>query len=421
LWRHLHCDPRRLPYRWQREEGRLVCRLRPLTEGQRLFLSSERVADRPDIELRIATPPGREPFLAEVAFPPLVGLAEAKAYIFRELSELPASSCGHGFRWYEDAERVLLRLADVPAVNALPVGLAEGVREMVADEATGHTCCIEFDRRTGWSRPRAEEWAREHLGVRDTGRTVRLVAPHRMHARLAAVLGDVLFRGDGWVAHCGDSAVAATVEFVPVPALAAQGPRPLQPKAGAGLETDLSDVPHGDRLPREFRQALPRQGVVNYIEAVAVVRALERLAAEQALPAVIALYPTQAELIRTLVARSPALAARPAPRVDVPGAFREAEFDTVLVSLTRSHAHRAVAFGEEPALLAVALTRARRRLVLFGDTGTLARRAQWAGAVDHLDEAAAGRERDVLARLIEYIHGHGPHREGFAVGEGSAP
>jgi hypothetical protein len=427
LWRHLHGDPRRLPYRWQREDGRLVCRLRPLTAGQRLFLSSERVADRPDIELRIATPPGREPFLAEVAFPPSVGLAEAKAYIFRELSELPASSCGHGFRWYEDAERVLLRLADVPAVNALPVGLAEGVREMVADEATGHTCCIEFDRRTGWSRPRAEEWAREHLGVCDTGRTVRLVAPHRMHAKLAAVLGDVLFRGEGSVAPGEPPGLsrrdepAGSLEFVPVPALPAHGPRPLPPKAGAGLETDLSDVPHGDRLPREFRQMLPRQGVVNYIEAAAVVRALERLAAEQPLPAVIALYPAQAELIRTLVARSPALAARPAPWVDVPAAFREAEFDTVLVSLTRSHAHRAVAFGEDPALLAVALTRARRRLVLFGDAGTLARRGQWAGAVDHLDEAAATRERDVLARLIEYIHGHGPYREGFAVGEGSAP
>ena len=68
----------------------------------------------------------------------------------------------------------------MPAINALPVGLTEGVCEMVADEATGLTCCIQFDRRSGWSLPRAEEWAREHLGVRDAGRTVRLVAPHRM-------------------------------------------------------------------------------------------------------------------------------------------------------------------------------------------------------------------------------------------------
>ncbi len=427
LWRHLHCDPRRLPYRWQREDTRLICHLRPLTEGQRLFLSSERVADRPEIELHIATPPGREPFLAEVVFPASMGLAEAKAYIFRELAELAASSCGHGFRWYEDAERLLLRLADVAAANALPVGLADGVREMVADEATGHTCCIEFDRRSGWSRTRAEEWAREHLGLRDAGRTVRLVAAQRMHARLAAVLGDVLFRGDGWVVPGEPSGLsrqeepAGSLEFVPVPA-PGHGPRALLVKVGAGLETDLSDVPHGDRLPGELRAALPRQGLVNYMEAAAVVRALERCAALPdggPLPAVVALYPTQAELIRTLIGRSPSLAGRPAPLVDVPVAFREVEFDVVFVSLTRSHAHRAVTFGEEPALLAVALTRARRRLVLFGDTGTLARRAQWAGPVDHLDELSAGRERDVVGRLLEYIHGHGLHREAFAVGEGS--
>jgi hypothetical protein len=79
-----------------------------------------------------------------------------------------------------------------------------------------------------------------------------------------------------------------------------------------------------------------------------------------------------------------------------------------------------VTFGDGPAGLALTLTRARRRLVVFGDAGTLARRGQWTGPVDHLDEAAAGHERDVVGRLLEYIHGHGPHRDAFAVGEGSA-
>ena len=43
-----------------------------------------------------------------------------------------------------------------------------------------------------------------------------------------------------------------------------------------------------------------------------------------------------------------------------------------------------------------------------------------AGAVDHLDESPPWAERDVVGRLLEYIHGHGPHREAFTVGEGSA-
>jgi len=436
LWCHLHCDPRRLPYRWQREEGRLSCRLRPLSEGQRLFVSTEYVADRPDVELRIAAPPGREPFLAEVVFPSATSLAEAKGYIFRELAELPASSCGHSFRWVEEAERVLLRFADLPAANAVPVALAEGVREMVVDDCTGHTCCIEFERRAGWSLAEAEAWARLHLGVCDSGRTIRLIAPHRMQPHLARILGDVLFRDEGLAVPNVAGPPVAAVEFVPVPAPAGdrranrgeagQAPRPLLPKVGAGLETDLSDPPHCDRLPGELRSVLPRQGLVNYIEAAAVVRALERLAKEsagvQALEsmAVVALYPAQVELIRVLLRRSPAFAGRPLPRVDVPPAFREQEFDTVLVSLTRSHAHRAVTFGEGPALLTLALTRSRRRLIVFGDAGTLARRAQWAGPVDHLDETAAGRERDIVSRLLEYIHGHGPYRGAFAVGEGSA-
>jgi hypothetical protein len=183
-------------------------------------------------------------------------------------------------------------------------------------------------------------------------------------------------------------------------------------------------VPHADRLPGEFRAALPRHGLVNYVEAAAVVRGLEKVVAAlpdgASPPAVVALYPAQAELIRLLLGRSRAFAGRRAPVVDVPAAFREREFDTVLVSLTRSHAHRAVTFGEGPEFLALALTRARLRLVLFGDAGTLARRAQWAGPVDHLDEAAAGHERDVVARLLEYVHGRGRHREAFAVREGSS-
>ncbi len=435
LWTQLHCDPRRLPYRWRHEEARLACQLRPLSDGQRLFLTSERVADRPEIELRIAAPPGRDPFLAEVIFPPTMSVAEAKAFIFHEVSELPASASGHGFRWVEDADRVLLRFGDFPAVNPVTVTLTKGVSERVAEDRACSTCCIEFDRHAGWSLARAETWAQQHLGVRDWGRTVRLVTSHRMQPALAAVVGDVLFRGDAttvpaWSGPAGRAVVFVAVPPFPLdqrPGRSDPGPRAGSIRGGAGLETDLADVAHGDRLPGEFRAALPRCGTVNYMEALAIVRALERFATArkngQPAPtlAVLALYAAQAELLRLLVSRSPLLTGCPAIRVDVPTAVAEQEFDTVLVSLTRSHAHRAVAFGEAPDLLSLALTRARGRLILFGDVGTLARRGQAAGPVEHRDEATAAHERDVVMRLLEYLHGHGPHREAFAVGESSAP
>jgi hypothetical protein len=420
LWSQLHCDPRRLPYRWRREDGRLACRLRPLTDGERLFLTTERVADRPDIELRIAAPPGREPFLAEVVFPASVCIAEAKAYIYRELGELPSCAGGQGYRWIENDDRILLRLGDGPG-DSVPVTLESGVCEVVAGEGPWHTCCIEFDRSAGWGLPRAEAWAQRHLGVRDLGRTIRLLKPHRMEPALGAVVSDVLFRGDETT---GAVPAAAAFQFVPVPRHRADpiGARVPAVKGGAGLETDLAEPPHDDRLPREFRALLPARGVVNYMEAATLIRTLERFTAglpdSSASVAVVALSAAQAELIRLLIQRSPALAARTVP-VDVPARFHEDEFDTVLVSLTRSHAHRAASLGDGPEALTVALTRARQRLVVFGDAGTLTRRAQFSGAIEHLDESAAARERDIVGRLVEYLGGGGPHRAAFAVLEGS--
>jgi hypothetical protein len=63
------------------------------------------------------------------------------------------------------------------------------------------------------------------------------------------------------------------------------------------------------------------------------------------------------------------------------------------------------------------LTRAASRLILFGDAGTLARRCQWNGAIDHLDETAGERERGLIARLTAYLHGHGPHPSTFRLYE----
>jgi hypothetical protein len=198
-------------------------------------------------------------------------------------------------------------------------------------------------------------------------------------------------------------------------------------KGGAGLELDLADPRHRGRLPGDVAAALPNAGIVNIQEAQAVLRVLETLAAEPGLrgsdaPAVgvVALYEAQACLIRVLMQQSPALAAADIEvRVDVPTGFRQREYPIVLVSLTRSHTHRAVPFGAGPEALALALTRARDRLIVFGDAGTLARRCRWETSLDHLDEAASARERALLAGLVAHVQGNGPHRHAFRVREGS--
>src|SRR5262249_16186255 len=121
--------------------------------------------------------------------------------------------------------------------------------------------------------------------------------------------------------------------------------------------------------------------------------------------AVLALYPAQVELIDRLVRQSPVLdRAKLEVIVTSPMEVRQREFAVLFLSLTGSHAHRAVAFGLEPHALVMALTRVRDRLVLFGDPGTLARRGRWQGPLEHLDDRAAEKERAVFERLDRYIH-----------------
>jgi hypothetical protein len=377
-------------------------------------------------------------------------LDQAKQYILRELGEIPVRAVNGVVRWDEEAERVVLRLVDGPRPGGQAVPLDAGVREWVrgdppAGEAPAgrpvafETCGLEFDRAAGWHADRARDWVDQHLGVRDLGRTVFLDRPYRQASPLAEFVADVAFDRAPLVAPADGPAV---VEFVPVPPVEPErrrGPsergRPgtnpgaaladqlSRARGGAGLELDLTDFRQADRLPAEVRPGLPKTGYVNYLEAQAVVRVLARLAAEAAasdcqLPrvAVLALYEAQAALIRRLAGTLPR-----APAVTVPAALRQSEADVVVVSLTRSHTHRAVPYGEGPADLSLAISRVRRRLILVGDPGTLARRAQWEGPLDHLDAGAAEQERELVARLVGYLQGRGRVPRSFRLREGAGP
>ncbi|MBL8796844.1 MAG: hypothetical protein JNM56_23285, partial [Planctomycetia bacterium] len=448
LWRQLHVDPRRLPYAWFQEDGRWCCRLRELSPEQRAQLETEGVADRPDIELRIFAQPRLAPVLAEVAFPAGMTIPQAKEFIYRELQELPIQAHGSRIRWIEEPARLILQLDDTTS-GGEPIHLEAGVRELLVSPAAanGHgmphapscTHSLEFDRASGWDRRRAEDWVRAHLGVRDLGRTALLETPHRMHPEIAAFVSRLLFDGAYRLKRPTPAPASAhALEFIAVTCdteaavrlgeatrarqengrRGATVTRPRPTRGGAGLETDLTDARHRERLPVELRGDVPLQGFANQAEAQAVVRVLEHLArqpdSQGGQVGVTALYPAQVQLIRNLVRQSPFLKDLPfALHIDEPWAFRGRECQVMLVSLTRSHSHRAVTFGEGPHLFGLALTRARSRLILLGDVGCLQRRCQWDGPVDHLDHDAAGRERDFLHRLLQAWPGDGPHlREG---------
>jgi len=465
MWQQLHGDPRRLPYRWYLKQNRLHCSLRPVPPEQQSWIQSETVADRPEIELRILVPPRDPPQLAEVIFPASMTLAQAKEYIFQELQELPVQAHGWSLRWLDKPGQIVARLSGFHGTEVARVALDKGVRELLAalpgERSPGEdgplpwrTCCLEFDCEAGWDRERAEQWIGQHLPMSNAGRTVLLTNPHRMRPALASWVWSILFEEPLLVEESGRGCPNAApvtngtlnggpshsneiaVEFVAVPTLsdtaearrrneaqlrrrgggtATVAPRQRGSRGGAGLEVDLADSRRIDPMPVELRGCLPERGLVNFLEAQALVRYLEAMLADAHFQAdaarwrqagrgptvaVIALYPAQAELIIRLMERCPALAGSGVEvEVGVPGTFRHRECHTALVSLTRSHTHRAVSFGDKPAGLVVALTRAAWHLVLFGDPGTLARRSQWLDPVDHLDGPLSLQEHGLISRL----------------------
>jgi hypothetical protein len=183
LWRSFRTELGKVPHAWVREGEQLCCRLKTIDIEQRKCLECERVADFPDIELRILTLPRAVPALAEVLFPPSMSLAQAKEYIYRELQELPLETTGSNACLVEDADRFVLyfgRLTDEPVVRA---ALEAGVCELLA-AANGHpagrrTCRLEFSKAGGWDRPRVCSWLFQHCRLRDSGRTAFLQRSYR--------------------------------------------------------------------------------------------------------------------------------------------------------------------------------------------------------------------------------------------------
>ncbi len=471
LWERLHTDPRRLPYAWLLRQGRLCCRLHNVPPDQERWIQTEKVADQPDVELCILSVPRTRPVLAEVLFPQAMGIHQAKEYLYRELEELTVQAQAPSLRWLERPGQVVLQLASEELIDTCPVTLEAGIRELVGawsgegepgseGAAPWQTCCLEFDTAAGWDRTRAEQWVETHLNLRSLGRTVLLTTPHRMQPALGRWVASLALPGPHSFSKAHGEPAVDFVMVPPVsggdsrrhsePAPAVRIPgrrqggtatataRPKTSRGGAGVETDLADPRRCDQLSAELRAQLPAQGLVNYPEAQAVARTVATLLADpsfqaevsrwqqrlRGLPArhpalaVIALYPAQVELLRWALRRAHLPSSSSLiVEVGLPATFQQRECHTALVSLTRSHTHRAVAFGESPEQLVLALTRAASRLILFGDPGTLARRSQWPGAVDHLDETTANRERRLIARLVQALQGSGVLAQGFRLHE----
>jgi hypothetical protein len=263
-------------------------------------------------------------------------------------------------------------------------------------------------------------------------RCVTLDLQRRMHPDLAVFVSE-MFYGGRYYSPDGDAYLQSkTLDLV-------HFPKPVTfidvcPGKGAdGYEVDLSNRDQRKKHLAEHDVELPERGYANLREAEQVIQVLEAIANDAALQrehaeleqaadqvplvGIIALYAGQVALIHRLIRLSGTLRGERVSgsdwlcggmRISVNSvdAFQGKECPIIILSFTRSNRRQAVGFVDDPNRLNVALSRARKKLVLVGDTETLTRRTRERPDGNN-DNRAAKKERDFFVQLIRYIEGRG--------------
>jgi hypothetical protein len=182
LWRSMQHSPFGAQYRWVEQAGHISCRLDDYPYDS-TYVERERVADRPEIELRIDAPPHGSPRLVEIVFPRGQGIEEGKKFAYRELEHLAIDATGKRLHWNDTAEHITVQLSPVSSQRHCFIEIASGVRERVCfvncDPAQANagrwiTERLEFDRDQGWDRAGAEDWLKSQCGFWNDERALTL-------------------------------------------------------------------------------------------------------------------------------------------------------------------------------------------------------------------------------------------------------
>ena len=208
------------------------------------------------------------------------------------------------------------------------------------------------------------------------------------------------------------------------------------------LETNLKD--HAARQVLGLSQTT---GYANMHEAKQVVRVIESLVDDAAVyreqdeldesndrvPAigVISFYAGQVALIRRLIVKNSLIKAEPQGdsdgeflcrdrirvMVNSVDSFQGRECPIIILSFTRSNPYKSIGFVDDPNRLNVALSRARKKLILIGDTHTFLKRSQV--RLEEIEDCNGAPptevERGFFAKLMTYINGYGEFKKVFHV------
>lgn len=111
---------------------------------------------------------------------------------------------------------------------------------------------------------------------------------------------------------------------------------------------------------------------------------------------VISMYAAQADLLR--VKARAALGEDHGIEIHTVDAFQGRDKDTIVISTVRSNATGTIGFLKDPRRLNVALTRARNRLYVYGNTDTLSRVSPW------------DREESLPSQYVKWLQQVSPHQ-----------
>ena len=197
-----------------------------------------------------------------------------------------------------------------------------------------------------------------------------LSVQHRMHAAIMGFSNDEFYAGE-LVAH---ESVAGH-RLCDLPGVTAcpltETPVTFLDTAGAGYDEALEEDTGSRRNAQEAALAVKK------------VRALVAAGVSPAVVGVIAPYRAQVRLLRDRLADLPGL------EVDSVDGFQGREKEAIVVSMVRSNPEGEVGFLADTRRTNVALTRARRMLLVIGDSATLANEPFYERMLTHFEAAGA--------------------------------
>lgn len=199
----------------------------------------------------------------------------------------------------------------------------------------------------------------------------RLTVQYRMHEQIGAFSSQEFYAGS----LVPDATVAAHV-LAELPGVAASDftttPLEFVDTAGAGYDEQIE--PDGESRLNPQEAEIVRRRVNNLIEMGLPAKDI----------AVIAPYAAQARHLRELLSLEEL-------EIDTVDGFQGREKEAVIISLVRSNARGEIGFLHDTRRMNVALTRARRKLIVIGDSATIGGHPFYSRLLQHFEALGAYR------------------------------